>query len=210
MVSDKYSLAAVGRYLIDSFERRRPSLREWSREVDAALRHEAEDEIAQMERQCIELGVSDPKYWQRVRAAAEDILIPRYAKLAQDEIALANREYGIWRGGDLVARAVFALAGFLLGVIAFESPYIPIYVRWFPALTLIAGPFFPDAALWWFHRRYQKKLNGLVADLAKAGESLETYRPLSEVQETLRADLVEGPATGSADEAAHDTKKVRS
>jgi hypothetical protein len=193
MVSDKYSLAAVGRYLIDSFERRRPSLREWSREVDAALRHEAEDEIAQMERQCIELGVSDPKYWQRVRAAAEDILIPRYAKLAQDEIALANREYG-----------------FLLGVIAFESPYIPIYVRWFPALTLIAGPFFPDAALWWFRRRYQKKLNGLVADLAKAGESLETYRPLSEVQETLRADLVEGPATGSADEAAHDTKKVRS
>ena len=209
MVPEKYSLAAVGRYLIESFERRRPSLRQWSRELDAALRHESEDEIAQMERQCSELGVSDPKYWQRVRAAVEDVVIPRYAKLAQDEIALANRDYGIWRGGDLVARAVFALLGFIVGIIAFESPYIPIYVRWFPALTLIAGPFFPDAAMWWFRRRYQKKLDLLIKDLAKAGESLETYRPLSEVQESLRADLVDAPATSAADEAAHDPTKVR-
>ncbi len=209
MVPEKYSLASVGRFLIDSFERRRLSLREWSREIDASLRHEAEDEIAQMERQCNELGVTDPKYWLRVRAAVEDVVIPRYAKLAQDEIRLANRDYGIWRGGDLVARAVFALAGFVVGVIAFESPYIPIYVRWFPALTLIAGPFFPDAALWWFKRRYQKKLQVLVADLARAGQSLETYRPLSEVQETLRADLVDGPATSGPEAGALDPTKVR-
>ena len=210
MVPEKYSLASVGRYLVESFERRRPSLREWSRELDAALRHEAEDEIAQMERQCVELGVTDPKYWQRVRGAVEDVVIPRYAKLAQDEIALANRDYGIWRGGDLVARAAFALAGFLLGIIAVETPYIPIYARWFPALTLIAGPLFPDAALWWFRRRYQKKLDILIADLAKAGDSLETYRPLSEVQESLRADLLDGPAVSPDLEVGRDPTKVRS
>ncbi len=209
MVPEKYSLAAVGRYLIESFERRRLSLREWSREIDAALRHEAEDEIAQMERQCSELGVTDPKYWQRVRAAVEDVVIPRYAALARDEIALANRDYGIWRGGDLVSRAAFAAAGFLLGIIAVETPYIPIYAKWFPALMLIAGPLFPDAALWWFRRRYRKKLALLIADLAKAADSLETYRPLSEVQESLRADLVDAPATSGL-EGAHDPTKVRS
>lgn len=208
MVPEKYSLAAVGRYLIESFERRRPSVREWSRELDAALRHEAEDEIAQMERQCAELGVTDPKYWQRVRGAVEDVVIPRYARLAQDEIALANRDYGIWRGGDLVARAAFAAGGFVLGFLMVKSPYIPVWVDWFPAVLLIAGPFFPDGAMWWFRRRYQKKLDLLVSDLAKAGESLETYRPLSEVQESLRSDLVDGPATSDF-EAAHDSKKVR-
>ena len=196
MVPDKYSLAAVGRYLIDSFERRRPGLRAWTPQMDAALRIEAEDEILQMERQCQELGIDDRKYWHRVRGAVEDVILPRYKKLAQDEIALANRDYGIWRGGDLVERAGFALVAFILGIIAVETPYIPIYAKWFPALMLVAGPLFPDLAMWWFRQRYQQKLAALVAELAKASKTLETYRPLSELQESLglQPELAEGPA----------------
>lgn len=201
MVPDKYSLASVGRYLIDAFERRRPALRAWTSQVEATPRADSEQELEQMERQLKELEIDDPKHWERVRAIVEDVLIPRYAKLASDEIALANREYGIWRGGDLVARGTFALAGFLLGIIAVESPYIPVYEKWFPGLLLIAGPMFPDIALWWYRRRYQKKLNGLVGELAKANLSLDTYRPISELQRSLgqtaagpmRADLAEAP-----------------
>src|SRR5262249_61386646 len=38
MVPEKYSLAAVGRFLLEQFELRRPGIREWTPEVEASLR----------------------------------------------------------------------------------------------------------------------------------------------------------------------------
>jgi hypothetical protein len=197
MVPDKYRLDTVGRYLLEQFELRRPGIRDWTPEVEASLRAQAEGEIAQMERQLHELEIDDPQYWQRVRRVVDEILLPRYGKAAIDEIALAKRDYGIWRGGDLVARGVFALVGFMVGIIAVESPYIPIYEKWFPALLLVGAPFFPEAVMGWHRWRFRRKLAALVADLGRAGQTLDTYRPLSELTRTLemRADLAEAPAT---------------
>ena len=196
MVPEKYRLAAVGRFLLEQFELRRPGIRQWTPQIESSLRQQAETELQQMERQCRELGLDDPQYWQRVRRALDEILVPRYAKRATDEIALQKRDYGVWRGGDLVARATFAAAGFILGIIAVEIPYIPIEAKWFPALLLVAGPFFPDLVTWWYRRRYARKLEELVRDLAKASETLETYRPLSELTQSLGmpAELAEAPA----------------
>ncbi len=197
MVPEKYRLAAVGSFLLEQFELRRPGLTQWTPKIEASLRQQAELELQQMERQCRELGVDDAQYWQRVRRALDEILLPRYAKLTTDEIALQKRDYGIWRGGDLIARGTFALAGFLLGIIAVEVPYIPIEAKWFPALLLVAGPMFPEMVTWWYRRRFGRKLNELVRDLSKASETLETYRPLSELTRSLEipAELAESPAT---------------
>jgi hypothetical protein len=196
MVPEKYRLAAVGRFLLEQFELRRPGLKEWSPQLEASLRQQAEAELVQMERQLHELEIDDREYWQRVRRVVDDILLPRYAKLATDELALAKREYGLWRGGDLVARGTFAVAGFVLGIIAVEVPYIPIYAKWFPVIPLLVGPTFPDIVMWWYRRRYQRRLDELVADLGKASETLETYRPLSELTRAMemRSDLAESPA----------------
>src|SRR4051812_3121786 len=112
MVPEKYRLAAVGHFLIEQFELRRPRFREWSQAVEASLRKDAEGEVRVMEKQLRELGIDDSGYWQRVRRALDEILLPRYAALATAEIELAKRDYGIWRGGDLIARATFALSGF--------------------------------------------------------------------------------------------------
>jgi len=79
MVPEKYGLAAIGRFLIEQFELRRPGIKEWTPEVERSLRRDAEQELLQMERQLTELGVDDPPYWQRVRGALDDILLPRYA-----------------------------------------------------------------------------------------------------------------------------------
>jgi hypothetical protein len=195
MLPEKYRLAAVGRFLLEQFELRRPGIREWSPAAEASLREEAERELRLMETQLRELGMGDGGYWQRVRRALDEILLPRYAALATAEIELARRDYGIWRGGDLVARATFALAGFVLGIICVEVPYIPIQAKWFPALLLVLGPLFPDAVMWLHRRRWQKKLESLVADLQRASETLETYRPLSELTSGLgiREELAEAP-----------------
>lgn len=192
MVPEKYRLAAVGRYLIEQFELRRPGLRQWTQETEDSFREQAEGELVLMQKQLRELGMDDAEYWQRVRRVLDQILLPRYGALATEEIALAARDYGIWRGGDLVARATFAVVGFVLGIICVEVPYIPIQARWFPALLLVLGPLFPDVVMWLHRSRWQRKLDALVADLGRASETLETYRPLSELTRAL--ELPEEPA----------------
>jgi len=195
MVPEKYRLPAVGRFLLEQFELRRPGMREWSPQVESSLRRDAEGELQLMEKQLRETGMDDAGYWQRVRRALDEILLPRYGALAREEIDLAKRDYGIWRGGDLVARATFALAGFVLGIICVEVPYIPIQAKWFPALLLVLGPLFPDAVMWLHRRRWRKKLQALVEDLARASETLDTYRPLSELTHALGmpSELAEAP-----------------
>lgn len=195
MVPEKYRLPAVGHFLLQQFELRRPGIRQWSPEVEASLRKDAEAELQLMEKQLRETGMDDAGYWQRVRRALDEILVPRYAALATSEIELAKRDYGIWRGGDLIARATFALAGFVLGIICVEVPYIPIQAKWFPALLLVLGPLFPDAVMWLHRRRWRKKLDALVEDLRQASETLDTYRPLSELTHALGmpSELAEAP-----------------
>jgi hypothetical protein len=195
MVPEKYRLPAVGRFLLEQFELRRPGIREWSPEIEAQLRRDAESELQLMEKQLREMGMDDPGYWQRVRRALDEILLPRYGALATGEIELARRDYGIWRGGDLIARATFALAGFLLGIVCVEVPYIPIQAKWFPALLLVLGPLFPDGVMWLHRRRWRKRLEALVEDLGRASETLDTYRPLSELTHALgmSSELAEAP-----------------
>jgi hypothetical protein len=195
MVPEKYRLPAVGRFLLEQFELRRPGIREWSPEIEAQLRRDAESELQLMEKQLREMGMDDPGYWQRVRRALDEILLPRYGALATGEIELARRDYGIWRGGDLIARATFALAGFLLGIVCVEVPYIPIQAKWFPALLLVLGPLFPDGVMWLHRRRWRKRLEALVEDLGHASETLDTYRPLSELTHALgmSSELAEAP-----------------
>src|SRR5262249_41187024 len=193
MVPEKYGLAAVGRYLVEQVELRAPGGREWGPERGAARRAQAEAEIVQMERQLKELEIDDPQYWQRVRRVIDEIILPRYAKVVTDELALEKREYGLWRGGDLVARGTYAVAGFILGIIAVEVPYIPIYAKWFPVVTLLAGPFLPDFVTGWYRLKYGMKVNGIVRDLGKVSQTREAYRPLSELTQSMRADLAEAP-----------------
>src|SRR5258705_13825608 len=111
MVPEKYSLAAVAQHLLALFEVRRPGIARWDAEAQERLRREAESALQQMEQQCRELGLDDPPHWQRARAVVQDALLPRYARLAEAENAAAARDYGMWRGGDLGARAAGAFFG---------------------------------------------------------------------------------------------------
>jgi hypothetical protein len=185
MVPEKYGFAAIAQHLVALFEVRRPGIARWDGDAIAWLRREAEEALSQMEKQCRELGVDDPPHWRRAREVVEHVLLPRYALVAEAENALAARDYGLWRGGDLIARGTFALAGLVLGAAMVAIPWIPIYEKWFPWALFVLGPFIPDAYVWWYRRKHRKRLEQLVVDLAREGASLEAYRPLSEVQRSL-------------------------
>src|SRR6266850_4141995 len=194
MVPEKYRLAAIGRHLIESWERRRPAIQAWDAATEKQLRAEADAELQQMQQQVFELGMDDPGHWKKVADAVDKIVIPRYVALAREENARAANDYGMWRGGDLVARGAFALAGLILGAAVVAIPWIPIYEKWVPWALLVGGPFIPDAYFWWYRRRYRKKIEALLGELAVADQSFEKYRSLSEVQRTLTG--AEVPASG--------------
>jgi hypothetical protein len=67
-------------------------------------------------------------------------------------------------------------------------------------VLLVGGPMFPEIVMWWYRRRFRKKVNELVADLAKASNTLETYRPLSELARSMEL-YAEAPAVSPEAEA---------
>ena len=205
MVPEKYTLAAIGRHLIEAFERRRPAIETWGEATEESLRAEAAAELAQMQRQLGEMGMQDPGYWERAEGFVRAVIIPRYVAIAREENELAARDYGLWRGGDIIARGAFAAAGLVLGAAAVAIPWIPVTEKWIPWALFVGGPFLPDVYFWWYRRRHRRRLERLLGELAQASESLEKYRPLSEVQRAL--GLAEAPpASVPAPEEAPQTK----
>ena len=193
MVPEKYTLAAIGRHLLGAFERRRPAIESWDTKTEESLLGDARAELAQMRKQLGEMGMDDPEYWAHADEAVRRVIIPRYVAMAREENRKAARDYGLWRGGDLIARGAFAAVGLVLGAAAVAIPWIPVSEKWIPWALFVSGPFLPDAYFWWYHRSYQKKLDRLVTELAAAGEGLEKYRPLSEMQRLM--GVAEPPAS---------------
>ena len=198
MVPEKYQLAAVGRFLLEAFERRRPGFTTWTPQVEASLATEAEGALIEMERQCKEVGFDDPAYWQKARDAVEAVIIPRYRQLARQELDLAGKSYHLWRGGDLVARLAFAGTGLLLGALAVAIPWIPVTEKWVPWALFIGGPFLPDAQLWYFRWRHRRRLQAVINDLAAADKAVDTYRPLAELERVMGGSSVEAAAPVAA------------
>jgi len=94
------------------------------------------------------------------------------------------------------------------GALMVWIPWIPVYEKWVPWALFVLGPFLPDAYLWWYRRKHEKKLEALVEDLAREAETLDAYRPLSEIHEALGIGSEEPSAARDAESGA--ASRVRS
>jgi hypothetical protein len=83
------------------------------------------------------------------------------------------REFGLWRGGDPVARLAYVFAGLVIGGLCVELPFIPIWEKWFPFVLAIAAWWLPDAQVRWHRRKYARALGAIVLNVAKAQPVLE-------------------------------------
>jgi hypothetical protein len=106
-----------------------------------------------------------------------EVALPRYFKLARDQHALERRGYDIWRGGDFIARAVFAVTGLVFGVVILKTA-IPEYLEPIPLALFIGGPLIPDAQVWFAKRRYRKELAAVVEDMRLEAADTRVYQPL--------------------------------
>ncbi len=181
MYTERYSIPFLAEVLISALERRRLGLGPWGEKARSELRAVFDSELAAMKSHFFEL-FDDRAYWEKVEHTLVEVCFPRYCAAAEKQSELEQRDYGLWRGGDLIARAVYAAGGLIVGILMVKLPFIPIPQTWdlFAFLTMIGAPFLPDAQVWFHKRKYRKQLQAIVADMREAEEQLRLYQPLHE------------------------------
>jgi hypothetical protein len=176
---DRFRLPFVAGVLIAAAERVRPGLGRWSPQVESRLRDVFATELADVRARFLEM-FDDPGYFDRLQETLLEVALPRYLSTAERQTNLEQRDFGLWRGGDLLARGVYAAAGFALGLFLVKAPFIPIPTTWdlLAFGFLLGAPFIPDAQVWLLKRRHRRALRAIVADLHDAEVQRELYQPL--------------------------------
>lgn len=202
MYSDRFSLAFVAGVLMAAAERRRPGLGAWSPAVREQLQQLFRDELASVKRSFFEL-FQDAEYWARLEKAVMGDVFPRYAAIAERQTALEQREYGVWRGGDLLARLAYAGVGLVVGGLMVKLPFIPIPQTWdfFAFLTMIGAPLIPDLQVGWHQRRYRKSIEAIMQEMAAAQQAQQIYEPLAAANLESHATPVVPVSSGDAGSA---------
>ncbi|HVE83778.1 MAG TPA: hypothetical protein VND93_13050 [Myxococcales bacterium] len=177
--SDRFSLPFLSQVVIAAAERKRPGMGPWTAAVEQELHKTVLAELAELKRRFFEV-FDDAAYWAKVEQTVLEVVFPRYAAEAKRFSALEQRDFGTWRGGDLVARLTYALGGFALGTILVKVPFIPIPETWDALIFIlaIAAPFLPDAQAWFHRRRYAKRVKAILEDARQVEEQLQLYPQL--------------------------------
>ena len=167
-MDDEFSAARVTLQILEHLERRRAQI------VDdpALVRAEVERGLVPVRAAYEDAQLPRP-YWDALAAELTQTLPEAWRARALEYTAGERREFGIWRGGDPVARITYVFVGLVLGGLCVELPFIPIWEKWFPFLLAALAWWLPTAQLAWHKRRYSRALGGIVLDLTRAQPQLD-------------------------------------
>ena len=178
MYPTRYQLQELTAHVTAACERRREGFPEWNADVEAKLTLEAKSVLAEAGRQFAEVA-DDRQYWENLERTVLTAALPRYFQVAKEQHQHEKNKYGLWRGGDLLSRAAYAVIGLVSAgiVVRFGRS---VWLDPLPIAFFIGGPLLPDLQIWFAKRRYAAKLRALVEDMRDEAAAREQYRPLSE------------------------------
>lgn len=109
----------------------------------------------------------DSAYWDTLEHEVLETALPQYLAIAERQSGMEQTSYGVWRGGDLAARATFALIGLIVGGICVAAPFIPIYIDAFAFFLAFCGWFYPDLKKVMTDFGYTRRLNAIVTEATR-------------------------------------------
>lgn len=186
----EFSADTITRQVLARLERERAALASDGKATEAAVT----TELTLARARYAEAALPAP-YFEALARELGPAIGPRWRRVAAAYTALEGRGFGIWRGGDPVARLAYVFAGLALGGLCVALPFIPIWEKWFPFALSIAGYFLPDAQLRWQRHRYARQLGEIVRDFSALQPRLEEAVKLTDL-------LAEAP-----DDVKDDVKK---
>jgi len=175
-VLPEFSADTITRQVLARLERQRAALAGDAAATEAAVTAE----LAEARARYAEEALPAP-YFEALARELGPALGTRWRRVAAVYTELEGSGFGIWRGGDLVARLAYVFAGLALGGLCVALPFIPIWEKWFPFALSIAGYFLPDAQVRWQRRRYARQLGDLVRDFAALQPRLEAAVKLTDL-----------------------------
>jgi hypothetical protein len=167
-VVDEFSAQAVSLAVLEHLERRRDQIvgdeERVRAEVAAALEpvHEAYREA--------ELPAA---YFEALEREIVQVVPDAWRAVAAPYTTGEKRDFGIWRGGDPVARIAYVFLGLLVGGLCVALPFIPIWEKWFPFALAVGGWWLPTAQLGFHRRRYARALGQIVQRMSQLQPALE-------------------------------------
>jgi hypothetical protein len=179
MYPSRFQLQELSAHVLGLLERRREAIKTWDADAEEKLLVTAREALVEAGKQFAELA-DDKPYWAKVERAVLEVAVPRYFKIARDQLALEAQKYGVWRGGDLVSRIVIGAAGAVVGLVMART-MLPKAFELLPLFAVVFGPLVPDVQFWAARRRWAKQLQRLCAEMGDEQLQQERYRPLEEI-----------------------------
>jgi len=150
-------------------------------EAEEKLLATARRKLAEIRESYEECG-GTASYWQDLEREVLETSMPQYVPAAIEQTRLEASSYDVWRQGDPIARAAFALLGLALGGLIIATPWIPIFEDAFAFLLALAGLLYPEVRKTAFDYRHSRLLNKLIA-------RAERYQYNSRIHYTSSAKL---------------------
>jgi hypothetical protein len=165
---EEFSAERVTLQVLGALERKRQAIVDDEGETAAAVR-----EALVPVRQAYDEAQLPKPYLEALTREIEQAVPAAWRAIAQPYTNREKREFGLWRGGDPVARITYVFVGLLVGGLCVELPFIPIWEKWFPFALAIAAFWLPNAQVMWHKRRYARALGSIAQRLGTAQPTLE-------------------------------------
>jgi hypothetical protein len=154
-------------------------------DLKAQLLATARAKLAKIKAAYDEFGGS-PAYWQSLETEVMQTAMPQYLDAAAEMNRLERNGYGVWRGGDVGARFLFALAGLLIGSMLIALPFVPIFEAMFAFALAFLGFLYPDLKRYTHERRHVRLMNRLVTGAARYQQNSRLhYMTTTEIRESF-------------------------
>jgi len=191
----EYDFGSVVFAVLQECEHRRRGFDD--QELDQQLIATARAKLAKIKAAYDEFGGSHV-YWESLETEVLKTAMPQYLVAAREMNELERGKFGVWRGGDPLARIAFALGGLLLAWLLIFVPFVRLFEAAFLVTFVATGFFFPDIKRWTHERRHTKLLNRLVAEAAAYQRNAKLhYMTTTDIRESFALSTPQLPSERS-------------
>jgi hypothetical protein len=167
-VDDEFAAERVALKVLEHLERRREDVVS----DEAAVKREVEEALVPI-RRAYEEAMLPPSYLEALLGEIRKTVPAAWQRVAAVYTDRERREFGLWRGGDPVARLAYVAAGLVLGGLIVAAPFIPIWEKWLPLALAVAAWWLPDVQVRWHKRKYARALGRIALNVARAQPLLD-------------------------------------
>ena len=189
----EYDFGSVVFVVLEECEHRRRGFDD--DDAEEQLLRVARGKLAKIKKAYDEFGGS-PAYWSVLENEVLETAMPQYIQAAREMTALERANFGIWRGGDPLARFAFALGGLFIGSLLIALPFIKIVEAMFAFALAGLGFIYPELKRFTHERRHFRLLNRLVAEATQYQNNAKLhYMTTSEIRESFAIEGGTEPST---------------